>query len=252
MQARSRIFAAILSLSAALTTGAVMAAGTVSGVTTDKANINLGQSLNANVNGTINKDNFKRGCQVRLTLKYADNTSEIPVTGLLVDTFPATGFYLKPTKVGAVKVIADGGGSNNLGWPACLGSAQTTIQVMAPVVVDANPNIKVAPHGGISAQQNGPISSLPPAAIQLPTLTSIKQVQYTDHSGETWIEVSGTGNCTYKIDGAGLPSAPFASTAAKPFPMKVKINGAPLGSYQWKASGTGSCSGEASATFSVD
>ncbi len=110
---------------------------------------------------------------------------------------------------------------------------------------------------------NPPANSMTPAAqaaarnsvsalVQHPTLASIKQVDYTDQGVETWIQVQGTGNCTFTIETAGMAPQPFASSAAKPFPMKVKIAGAPLGSHQWIAKGTGSCVGSASATFSVN
>ena len=200
MQNRSKIISAVLSLSATLIAGQALAAGTVSGVTTDKASITLGQSLNANVQGTINKDVFKKGCQVKITLKYADNSTEIAHPGLLVDAFPATGFYLKPAKSGKVKVIADGGGSNNLGYPACQGSAQSEINVAALIVVNPNLDIKVKPAPGSLTDSAIIIQgTAPPPVAAAPTITGIKQVPYTDQGGETWVEVQGTGVCTYNI-----------------------------------------------------
>jgi hypothetical protein len=104
-------------------------------------------------------------------------------------------------------------------------------------------------------------SSMTPAAqtaagaslqMQGGTLTSIHQVEYTDQGVETWIQVQGTGNCTFTIESAGVAPQSFASTAAKPFPIKVKIAGAPLGSHFWTAKGTGKCTGSASTTFSVN
>jgi hypothetical protein len=252
MKNQTKAAVAILSLGIALASSHAMAAGTITGVTTDKANIVLGQSLNGDIKGILNPDQFKKGCALRMSLKYADNTVEIVNPFFSVNMFPVPGFYLKPTKSGKVKVIADGGQNSPMGWPACSGSAQIEINVTAPIVVSADPGtIKIKP--GISTiPQGGEVSQLPPSALQLPTLTSIKQVQFTDHSGETWIEVAGSGNCTYTIDSAGLPPSTFSSSAAKPFPMKVKIANAPLGSHTWHAKGTGSCTGQASATFSVD
>lgn len=88
--------------------------------------------------------------------------------------------------------------------------------------------------------------------MQAATLTSIKQVPYTDQGTETWIEVQGTGHCSFTIESAGVATQSFASSAAKPFPMKVKIMGAPLGSHLWIAKGTGNCTGMANTTFSVN
>lgn len=87
--------------------------------------------------------------------------------------------------------------------------------------------------------------------MQAATLSAIHQVQYTDQGVETWIQVEGSGHCSYTIEGAVAPQS-FASSAAKPFPMKVKILGAPLGSYLWTAKGTGNCTGTATTVFSVN
>jgi len=87
--------------------------------------------------------------------------------------------------------------------------------------------------------------------MQHGTLISIKQVEYTDQGVETWIQVQGTGNCTFTIETPGMAPQAFASSAAKPFPMKVKIAGAPLGSHLWIAKGTGTCTGTANTTFTV-
>ncbi len=81
-------------------------------------------------------------------------------------------------------------------------------------------------------------------------LTSIKQVLYTDQGTETWIEVNGTGICAFTITG-DAPPANFSTSAAKPFPIKVKIPNAPVGSHLWTAKGTGNCTGQATATFNV-
>src|SRR6476646_6826756 len=90
-------------------------------------------------------------------------------------------------------------------------------------------------NGAAFAASGGPnpaTSSMTPAALsaaragaimQAATLTSIHQVPYTDQGVETWIQVQGTGNCNFTVEGAGMPPQSFASSAAKPFPMKVKI-----------------------------
>ena len=88
--------------------------------------------------------------------------------------------------------------------------------------------------------------------MQAATLTSIHQVPYTDQGTETWIGVQGSGHCNFTIETAGMAPQTFASSAAKPFPMKVKIAGAPLGSHLWIAKGTGNCTGTANTTFSVN
>ena len=106
---------------------------------------------------------------------------------------------------------------------------------------------------GAATRPAGPVVAQPPAAVlQVTTLSSIKQVANTGNSGETWIEAQGTGYCNFSIESAGVATQNFACSAAKPFPVKVKIAGAPLGSHQWKAKGVGNCSGNASTTFSVN
>lgn len=105
------------------------AAGKVTGVSVDKPIVGFGDSLYATVSGTIMKDFFGRGCMVRVSLKYADNTIEVVHPSFAVDSFPVTGFYLQPSKLGTVKVIADGGPPGFLGWPSCTGSAQTSVSV---------------------------------------------------------------------------------------------------------------------------
>jgi hypothetical protein len=49
-----------------------------------------------------------------------------------------------------------------------------------------------------------------------------------------------------------LAQQSFASTAAKPFPMKVYVAKDILGSHLWTAKGTGKCTGNATTTFSVN
>jgi hypothetical protein len=88
--------------------------------------------------------------------------------------------------------------------------------------------------------------------MQAPTLSAIHQVLYTEQGVETWIKVEGSGHCSFTIDGAGLAQQSFASTAAKPFPMKVYVAKDILGSHLWTAKGTGKCTGNATTTFSVN
>ncbi|MES2948275.1 MAG: hypothetical protein V4858_07015 [Pseudomonadota bacterium] len=109
----------------------------------------------------------------------------------------------------------------------------------------ANPGTHMVTPNGQTALKQG-------VMLQPATLTSIKQVPYTDQGTETWIQVQGTGNCSYTITGGGVAPQSFASSAAKPFPMKIKIMGAPLGSHLWTAKGTGNCMGNATTTFSVN
>ena len=108
---------------------------------------------------------------------------------------------------------------------------------------------------------NPTASSMTPAAqsaarasitMKAPILSAIHQVLYTEQGVETWILVEGSGHCNFTIEGAGLAPQSFASSAAKPFPVKVMIAGAPLGSHLWTAKGTGNCTGTATTTFSVN
>ena len=208
----SRLSFALLSVSLLLA-GPTLAAGTVTGISASKTTLTLGQSLDAAVQGM---EDAAKGCFLRVSMKYADNSVEVPHPGFLAGSFPSTGFYLKPTKAGKVTLIADGSPNpNSQNWPACKGMAQTDITVTAPIV--ANPTVVARPN----------TSTLP--TIEKATLTGIKQVPYTNHSGETWIEASGTGNCTFTIQTGGVAPQTFSTTAAKPFPIKVKIANAPLG-----------------------
>ena len=112
-----------------LTITPAWAAGKVTGVSVDKTVIGFGDSLYATVSGTIMKDFFGRGCMVRVSLKYSNGTVEVVHPSYAVDSFPVSGFYLKPSKAGTVQVIADGGLPGFLGWPSCTGSAQKSISV---------------------------------------------------------------------------------------------------------------------------
>ncbi len=252
MKTQAKRITSLIAFALATAGGNALAAGTVTGVTVSKNSITLGQSLDASVAGTVKLDAFKKGCAIRMSMKYADNTTEVTNPHFLADSFPQTGFYLKPAKAGKVTVIADGGTGSTLQWPACAGKAEVVINVAEPIranIPGTTPMIK-PPAGtapGTVIVQQGPLTMAP-----LPTLTSIKQVPYTDQGTETWIEVHGTGNCTYTITGAGLPASTFSSSAATPFPMKVKIPNAPLGSHLWTAKGTGNCTGQATTTFKVE
>lgn len=246
MRSRS-LHTALIAAACMAASGAALAAGTINSVTVNKPAITLGGYAEASVGGVMQPDAFKKGCAIRITLRYIDNSTEVPHAHLLADVFPQTGFSLKPSKPGMVTVIADGGPGASLGYPACQGKVQTTLQVVPEISAtpkNAPPHIIVTP----KVLDAG----LPPGGAALPTLTSIKQVPYTNHSGETWIEAQGTGNCSFTVTGAGLPPSAFATTAAKPFPLKVKIANAPLGSHLWTATGTGGCQGQVTTTFSVD
>jgi len=113
----------------ALAISPAWAAGKVTGVSVDKPVIGFGDSLLATVSGTIMKDVFGRGCMVRVSLKYSNNMVEVVHPSYAVDSFPAAGFFLKPSKAGTVTVVADGGQQGFLGWPPCTGSAQKSISV---------------------------------------------------------------------------------------------------------------------------
>lgn len=127
MTFKARIVAVVSLLTLAATPA--WAAGKVTGVSVDKPIVGFGDSLYATVSGTIMKDVFGRGCMVRVSLKYSNGTVEVVHPSFAVDSFPVTGFYLQPTKIGTVKVIADGGAPGFLGWPSCTGSSQTSISV---------------------------------------------------------------------------------------------------------------------------
>ena len=85
-----------------------------------------------------------------------------------------------------------------------------------------------------------------------PTITSLSQHPWTDHGGGvTALDVNGTGNCNFTVSGAGM-TANFSSSKATPFPMTITIKNAPIGNYQWTATGTGTCTGTANASTHVE
>lgn len=117
---------------AALAAGNAWAAGTVTGISTAVPKIKLGESTTAIVQGTASGQNYNKGCSVRITMQYPDNTKEVAHPHYIASTFPQPDFYVKPTKPGKVKVIADGNTASN-GWIACQGMVQTELIVEAPV-----------------------------------------------------------------------------------------------------------------------
>lgn len=134
---------------------------------------------------------------------------------------------------------------------SCGGDVKASLTIKDKSVLNSRPDIKMSPGFG-TRPAGDQVVQLPGAVLQVTSLSSMKQVANTSHSGETWIEVQGTGHCNYTIESAGVPAQNFASSAAKPFPMKVKIAGAPLGFHNWQAKGTGNCNGTANAGFSVE
>jgi hypothetical protein len=135
---------------------------------------------------------------------------------------------------------------------SCEGQMGATLTIKDKAALNPNPGLTVSPPAGPRPAGVPAVAQPSAAVLQVTTLTAIKQVPNTGNSGETWIEAQGTGNCSFSIESAGVPAQNFASSAAKPFPVKVRIMGAPLGSHQWKAKGTGNCAGAGSATFSVN
>ena len=124
----NRFAIASATLLLALSGGHAFAAGKVTGVFAETPYGGFGTSFDATVNGTIQKDVFGKGCMVRVSLKYKDNTVDIVHPSFAVGAFPATGFYLKPSKDGLVTVIAEGGTTSFFGWPPCTGKATVTLK----------------------------------------------------------------------------------------------------------------------------
>ena len=113
----------------ALAAGHAMAAGNITGVTVADNEIMLGEYVQVSANGNVQLDSLGKGCAVRITLRYSDNTSEVVRAGVPVDSLPQTLATVKPAKVGNVRVTLDGGSSSTVQWPACAGMATTSIQV---------------------------------------------------------------------------------------------------------------------------
>jgi hypothetical protein len=228
---------------------ALAAGGNVSGVSVTPNTGFAGDMVNLKVN--VTQGSFGTDCRMHWAVRDAAN---IEVKGashkMQSDANTAdysTGFALPAPGVYTVEAT---GGAPDSQTISCGGKAATTLTVKDKFAVNANPGLVLMP-AAAPRPANAPVVQLPAAVLQVTALTSIKQVPNTGNSGETWIEVQGTGNCSFTIESAGVPTAGFSSSAARPFPMKVKIQGAPLGSHQWKAKGTGNCTGSANATFSV-
>lgn len=139
---------------------------------------------------------------------------------------------------GVYTVVATSGAPNSQ-TTSCQGSASATFSV------------KDKPSANVRAATSQ-IGHLPVTAVQAPTLTTIKQVPYTDQGGETWIAVQGTGNCKFSIARDGGAAIDYNVANPQALPMKIKIVGAPTGSHSWAAKGTGNCTGTANTTFTVN
>lgn len=219
-------------------TGAAFAAGgVVSGVSVAPMSVYPNDIVSLKVN--ISQGSVSVDCNMRWSMLDSNNV-EIKSGGGRI-TAPQT------TAVYAVQFGAPAHGVYTVkatnGMPSgqavvCTGMATTTLTVM-------DKSVRVAP-GTVVSQV--PHLELAP----VPTLTSIKQVPYTDQGVETWIGVEGTGICSFTIEGAGMAPQSFTSSAASPFPMKVKMQGAPIGSHLWTAKGTGKCTGNAQANITVN
>jgi hypothetical protein len=188
-------------------------------------------------------------CNMRWSLKNAANVEVKAGKSKMHSNGAPTAEYVAnfSAPVPGIYTLEATSGAPDYQTIVCQGSVKTTLTVKDKFAISAIPTVTtMAPRpAGIQVVQ------LPDAVLQFAKLTAIKQVPFTNHSGETWMEVQGTGNCAFTIESAGVAPASFAASAAQPFPMKVRIAGAPLGSRTWKAQGTGSCSGTAVATFSV-
>ncbi len=215
---------------------ALAAGGSVSGVSVQPMSVYPNDIVTLKVN--ISGGSYGVDCNMRWSVLNSSNMEVKNGGGRVTSAQNATTYTVQfgAPAHGAYTVKATNGMPSGQAV-VCTGMATTTLTVndklvrVNPGVVMQAPNLTVAPE---------------------PTLTAIKQVPYTDQGTETWIEVDGTGLCTYTIEGAGLPPQSFASTAAKPFPMKVKMVGAPIGSHLWTAKGTGSCKGNAQANITVN
>jgi hypothetical protein len=192
----------------------------------------------------FNNETFGCGAKVTYSTGGAEYIQIKAPTASITRTqaYPAAGKYMVTVQ-----------GYAHDGLKPCLGSqtAVSTIQQFGVVSgVGMAPHMAQLPQGQNTPGGTVVVQQVPGTAMALPTIKSIKQVQYTDQGGETWIEASGTGNCSFTI--SGPVTASFSTTADKPFPIKVKIPNAPTGSHLWTAKGTGSCTGQATATFKVE
>ena len=233
----------------AMSSSAFAAGGNVTSASMNPNAVFPGDNVNLKVG--VTGGSYGIDCMMRWTLKNAANTIVKGGSNIRMHSNGAPSAE-HAVSFGALEpglyTLEAGPGTPTYQAVICQGNATATLTVKDKNAISANPPvITLTPR-----PQPIQVVQLPDSVLQLPKLTAIKQAAFTNHSGETWIEVQGTGNCAFTIESAGIPTASFAASAAKPFPMKVKIDGAPLGSHNWKAQGTGSCSGVAVATFSVD
>lgn len=136
-------------------------------------------------------------------------------------------FPLAFAKAGVYTLRAHGGAPDGQ-TTSCGGDVKTTLTVVVP-----KEDVVAAP-----------------VKDKWPTLTSIKRSSNERHPpNQTWIEVQGTGFCSFSIATAGSLPQNFASTSGKPFPVTVAFMGALPGAHQWMAKGTGTCQGQANAAF---
>lgn len=246
----ARVAANTLALALLAACGAAFAGGgTVTSISVTPNAVFPNESVNLKVNVTAS---FGVACSMRWMVLDANKVSVKGGTPKIQKDADSaeysTSFSLTQPGTYTVQALSGPPDSQTI---SCEGQQGTTLTVKDKFAISANPGLTVSPGAG-TRPAVGQVAQLPAAALQLPTLTSIKQVPNTGNSGETWIEAQGVGNCSFSIESAGVPAQNFASSAAKPFPVKVKIMGAPLGSHQWKAKGTGNCTGTGGATFSVN
>ncbi len=233
----SRISNAAVTLALLGAAGAAFAAGgVVSSVSVAPASVYPNDIVTLNVN--ITQGSYGVDCNMAWSMVDSNN---MPVKNGGGHVTSSQNSMMYKVQFGApahgVYTIKASNGMPSGQAVVCTGMAMTTLTVNDKMA-------RVAPVG------LGPASGLVLASA--PTLTAIKQVPYTDQGVETWIDVEGTGHCSFTIEGAGLPPQSFASSAAKPFPMKVKMVGAPIGSHLWTAKGTGTCTGSAQANITVN
>jgi hypothetical protein len=231
---------------------ALAAGGNVASASLSPGSVFAGDSINLNVG--VAQGSFGVDCKIRWSLKNAANVEVKGGTHRVVSNANSADYSAGFAAPGPGNYKLDvTGGPPDSQTTSCGGSATAAVTVNDKFAISATPaamNLGVAPRPAAAQVIVQMPTTIP--QVTTTTLTAIKQVAFTNNSGETWIEAQGTGNCTFTVESAGVPSASFSSSAAKPFPLKVKIAGAPLGSHTWKAQGTGNCNGMASATFSVN
>ncbi len=226
--------------------------GAVTGVSVSPNAVFANDITNLKVN--ITQGSYGTHCKMRWSVRNVANM-EVKAGGSTVQSSSDSAEYMVNLVVPTpgIYTVEAMGGSPDSQTTSCMGKVTTSLTIKDKMAISANPGLTVAPAAPavIPRPATPVVVQLPAAVLVVTALSGIKQVPYTNNGGETWIEVQGTGNCSFTIQSAGVAPASFSSSAAKPFPMKVKIPGAPLGSHLWQAKGTGNCNGSASTTFSV-